>query len=140
MLISAPATLLGDFGMTEIEQHDVASRLASQTLLSQSELADALFLLQPNDRAKVVEFMMAAGTDPSKIGRAMEDVMRRERGDSGHSTLMLALLAASSAASLYHGYKRNNSLGWGLAWGALGALFPIITPVVAVAQGYGKEK
>lgn len=47
---------------------------------------------------------------------------------------------ASSVLSTYHGYKRNQSIGWALAWGALGAAFPIIVPTVAVAQGFGKKK
>ena len=46
----------------------------------------------------------------------------------------------SMAASAYHGYRRNNSLGWALWWGFMGSLFPIFTPVIAVAQGYGKRK
>jgi hypothetical protein len=46
----------------------------------------------------------------------------------------------SAGASLYHGYRRNNSLGWGLLWGLMGSMFPVVTPVVAMAQGYGKPK
>jgi len=45
---------------------------------------------------------------------------------------------ASAAASGFHGYKRNQSVGWAVGWFLLGGLFPIITPVVAVAQGYAK--
>ena len=49
------------------------------------------------------------------------------------------LATASFALSVYHGYKRHNgSLGWGLGWGFMGALFPVITPTVAFAQGFGK--
>jgi hypothetical protein len=47
---------------------------------------------------------------------------------------------ASMAASAYHGYKRNHSVGWALWWGFMGAVFPVITPVIAVAQGFGKRK
>lgn len=50
------------------------------------------------------------------------------------------LSLASSAVSTYHGYKRNDSVGWAIAWGLLGAAFPVITPAVAVAQGLGKRK
>lgn len=50
-----------------------------------------------------------------------------------------ALATASMAACLVHGYRRNNgSLGWGLAWAALGSVFPVVTPAIAVAQGFGK--
>jgi hypothetical protein len=45
---------------------------------------------------------------------------------------------ASGVASCYHGYKRNDSVGWAVGWFALGMVFPIITPVIAVAQGYAK--
>jgi hypothetical protein len=48
--------------------------------------------------------------------------------------------AVSMAASAFHGYKRNQSIGWALAWGAMGALFPVITPTIALAQGFGEKK
>lgn len=45
------------------------------------------------------------------------------------------------ATGIYHGYKRNrNSLGWGLAWGLVGSIFPVITIPVMFAQGFGKRK
>ena len=47
---------------------------------------------------------------------------------------------ASVGASAYHGYKRNNSVGWAIVWGLLGGLAPVITPAVAVAQGFGERK
>lgn len=51
-----------------------------------------------------------------------------------------ALSTASMAASAYHGYKRNQSIGWALWWGFAGAVFPVVTPVIAVAQGFGERK
>lgn len=51
-----------------------------------------------------------------------------------------ALGALSAAASAYHGYKRNNSLGWAIAWAAAGGFFPLITPAIGLAQGWGKRK
>lgn len=50
------------------------------------------------------------------------------------------LVAGSIGASAYHGYKRNKSTGWGVWWGFMGLLFPVITPAVAIAQGYGKRE
>lgn len=50
------------------------------------------------------------------------------------------LHAASVGVSVYHGTKRNDSIGWGLWWGLMGAMFPIVTPAVAVAQGLGERK
>lgn len=57
------------------------------------------------------------------------------------ATFVFGLLGtASMALSAYHGYKRNASLGWGLWWGAMGALAPVLTPSIAFAQGFGRRK
>ena len=47
-------------------------------------------------------------------------------------------ITASVAASAFHGYRRNNSIFWALAWAAIGGFAPVITPAVALAQGFGK--
>jgi len=44
----------------------------------------------------------------------------------------------SGTISAYHGYKRNESVGWALWWFLMGSMFPIITPTIALAQGFGK--
>jgi hypothetical protein len=48
------------------------------------------------------------------------------------------LATASMAASAYHGVRRNDSVGWGIWWGLMGSMFPIITPAIALAQGFAK--
>lgn len=51
------------------------------------------------------------------------------------------VMAASGAASAYHGYLRSRgSVGSAVGWGLLGTIFPILTPAVALAQGFGKPK
>lgn len=60
--------------------------------------------------------------------------------DRGPLYVWAAISMLSGVTSLYHGYKRNNSLGWGLGWYALGVMFPLVTPTVAFAQGFGKRK
>lgn len=50
------------------------------------------------------------------------------------------IVLGSSAASAYHGYKRNRSVGWAVWWGLMGFIFPIVTPAVAIAQGFGKRE
>jgi len=46
----------------------------------------------------------------------------------------------SFIACAFHGYRRNHSIIWAAIWGLLGSVAPVLTPVVAVAQGFGKEK
>ncbi len=76
---------------------------------------------------------------PPLPGNTIIDV-KAATGSAPWPWYVRALLLASGAASTYHGYKRNNSIGWALAWGAAGTIFPIITPTVALAQGFGKRK
>jgi hypothetical protein len=49
-----------------------------------------------------------------------------------------AISTASMALSAYHGYKRNDSVGWAVVWGLAGGLFPVLVPAIAVAQGFGE--
>ena len=41
-------------------------------------------------------------------------------------------------AGVYHGYARNDSVGWALWWGLMGAWFPFSTVPIAIAQGFGE--
>lgn len=50
------------------------------------------------------------------------------------------LSTAGVAVGAYHGYKRNNSIGWAIGWALLGGAFPFIAIPVAFAQGVGKRK
>lgn len=62
-----------------------------------------------------------------------------QRWSTRAMTIGLTLGAVSAAASAYHGYKRNNSLGWALVWATAGGFFPLITPAIGLAQGWGKR-
>ncbi len=59
---------------------------------------------------------------------------------SGGFSLWSVIVPISAGLSAYHGYRRNNSIGWALTWGALGSVAPVITPAIAFAQGFGKPK
>lgn len=52
--------------------------------------------------------------------------------------LNYVVASAASIALAYHGYKRNNSVGWAIGWAIMGSMFwPIAVPI-ALAQGFGK--
>jgi len=59
---------------------------------------------------------------------------------AGITPIYRVISTASAAASAYHGYKRNKSVGWAIWWFLMGGLFPVITPAIAYAQGFGKER
>ena len=75
----------------------------------------------------------------SSFGSLRDDTMMTSQ--SKPLSIIWGLLSTASAAlSGYHGYRRNNSIGWGVVWFGLGGLFPVITPTIAVAQGFAKRK
>jgi hypothetical protein len=47
-----------------------------------------------------------------------------------------ALSLVSTALCAYHGYARNESVGWGVLWGIAGGAFPIFALPIAYAQGF----
>ncbi len=76
----------------------------------------------------------ALQTIPSSPPPSVDDL---ERTTSIVGTVIFGLWMTSGALSAYHGFKRNHdSIGWGLGWGLLGLTFPILTPLLAVAEGY----
>lgn len=81
-----------------------------------------------------------AADDPLEVSRQLREQQRKRIGGT---TLLVygSILFASASASAYHGYKRSRgSTGAAVGWGILGLVFPIITPAVALAQGYGDPK
>lgn len=56
------------------------------------------------------------------------------------SPALMAVRMLSMSASTFHGYRRNQSVAWAIWWGAMGAIFPVVTPVIGLAQGFGKKK
>lgn len=55
------------------------------------------------------------------------------------SPIWAAASTAGAAIGAYHGFKRNDSVGWAIGWGVLGAMFPIFVIPIALAQGLGKK-
>jgi len=47
---------------------------------------------------------------------------------------------AGMGTGAYHGYKRNDSVGWAIGWAVVGGIFPVVTIPVSIAQGFGKRK
>lgn len=59
-------------------------------------------------------------------------------GDDGDGSLWLG--RAAVGAAVFHGYRRNKSVLWAVAWALAAGFAPVVTTGVAVAQGFGKAK
>ncbi len=62
-----------------------------------------------------------------------------EAAPSAAPALWGVLTIAGTAMGAFHGYRRNNSIGWAVGWAVLGGLFPIIAIPIMLAQGFGKK-
>jgi hypothetical protein len=90
---------------------------------------------------KMINGLGNLGATPEELQRAgLRDPLQDPQSNSTRNTIWGVLSAVSAGVSGYHGYRRNNSAGWGVAWFILGGIFPVITPTVAFAQGFGKRK
>ena len=145
IVVTALAPLEGNLGTAEDMGKALATRSNSfDNPFSGNDLAVVLRELSAADRQVVVVAYTTAGGSAATLSRALELLGADEGGETGMQTATKTiwglLAAASFGASVYHGYRRNNSLGWGLWWGLMGGLFPVVTPAIALAQGFGKRK
>lgn len=106
---------------------------------SSSDVVNFLKTYSGDERIAVAQELIANGVDQTVVSHALAWLATSNRIKDA-SWLWGALSVASAAASGYHGYRRNKSIGWGVVWFGLGALFPVITPTIALAQGFGKER
>lgn len=67
---------------------------------------------------------------------------RTGQADAQGSALGAAYLGLGTLGTVlgaYHGYARNQSVGWAIGWALLGGAFPFVTIPVALAQGFAKR-
>lgn len=77
-----------------------------------------------------------------------DDAPKAPADQHGEDDVIDMIMGASSltrvvagALSAWHGVKRHRgSALWGAVWFAGGYAFPLLTPVLSLAQGYGKAK
>lgn len=109
---------------------------------NRSSFTMGLGALSPQERSQAVTYAMQnqpevldACVQGYTVGGRYFSVADMWRWDS------MWLTALGTAVGAYHGYHRNKkSVGWGIGWGLLGSLFPVITTGVALVQGPGKSK
>lgn len=106
---------------------------------SSSEIATFLKLyVKGAGRDAAARALIARGVDQAAVGSALAWL---EVSDGFNWTLIWGIASTlSMAASAYHGYKRNQSVGWAIWWAIMGTVFPVLTPAIAVAQGFGRRR
>lgn len=102
-----------------------------------SQIVTFLKPFTADDRNEMARQLIDRGISPQLVSSALVWLDASSRLSS--SKIMGVLTIASAAASAYHGYRRNQSIGWAAVWFGAGIVFPLFTPVIAVAQGFGRE-
>lgn len=89
--------------------------------------------------ARLGQVLGATVTTPDQNGN---QVVLSEPGPGMRAFKVLYGIAgiAGAAVGAYHGYKRNDSVGWAIVWSLLGSVAPVVVIPVAYAQGIGKHK
>lgn len=106
-----------------------------------SEVSDFLRAFPAgSQRDTAAQALIAKGVDPKAVSSALNWLNAGSGWAGTKATVYGIATVVSSAASAFHGYRRNKSIGWALVWGMFGMIFPIITPAIAFAQGFGERK
>jgi len=91
-----------------------------------------------DDRVAAAQGLLSRGVDPSAVSAACRFL--DACGFASRPIFKIASLVSALACG-YHGVRRNNgSIGWGLWWSFAGGMFPILVPVLALGQGFGRPK
>lgn len=130
-----PASL-GQYSLTE----EIDGLLARSPRPTSGELAEFLKLYhQGAARDAAARALIAKGVDANEVGSALAWVNASAVWLS-RPVIWGVLATVSMAASAYHGYRRNQSVGWAVWWALMGLTFPVLTPAIGLAQGFGKRK
>lgn len=106
---------------------------------SSSDVADFLKLYVAGEPRNIAaKALIARGVAASNVSAALTFLNASSTWSFKKVGGVLAILSAM--VSGFHGYRRNRSVGWGLYWFVAGGIFPVVTPVIAVAQGFAKRK
>lgn len=120
---------------TTAEADQIAALLATGNPSSET-VRDFLLMLPASRWTDATTALMLKGVSPLVVATGLR--LARETGRPPWKLITSALTLASASLSAYHGVRRNQSISWGVWWFVMGALFPVITPTIALAQGFGR--
>lgn len=129
--------LLG-FGDTKLDSQVsglVDGFLAKSPNPSVDELTAFLKLLSGEERDAATRILVTRGVHPMTVSTAMA----APRQAAWSTFRQWAPIVAAAAAGI-HGYRRNDSILWGLWYFAWASIFPIATSALTIAQGWGVSK
>lgn len=131
------ARLFGLGDPTPVEADQIAALLATGSPTPEV-IRDFLLMLPTKQWTDTATVLMLKGVSPLVVSEGLR--LARAQGRPSWKMIAPILTLASASVSAYHGVRRNKSVGWGIWWFVMGATFPLITPTIALAQGFGRSK
>ncbi len=89
------------------------------------------------DRQVLARYGVSVGAAEDPATKPSSDTLIKH-DENGLGTIQQLGSTAGVVLGAYHGYKRNDSVGWAIGWALLGGLFWPITIPVSIAQGFGQ--
>jgi hypothetical protein len=126
-------------GLGDLAQEIDGFFLRAGTNPSSTQISEFLKLYDKGEkRDTAARALIAKGASTNAVSSALNFLDT----SSGWNTRKLGgiLAIVSAAASGFHGYRRNQSIPWALWWFIMGRIFPIVTPVLAISQGFARAK
>lgn len=123
------------FGATPIDTF-----LLAHPAPTSGNVSDLLLAYAPEARAGVAQELISRGIDARVISGALSWIETRNKIQINWPKIAGVMALVSASASAYHGYRRNQSIPWAMWWFLMGSIFPVFTPIIALAQGYGERK
>lgn len=141
-LPSVPSTGFSGLGLADdaTEPDPVVAFLLAHPQPSSTDVSNFLKAQPDTDRTMLAQQLVAHDVPSATVSAALNWLDTTARWKAAMSKVAGIAVIASAAASGYHGYRRNHSVWWAGVWFGAGLLFPIFTPVVALAQGFGRRK
>lgn len=109
--------------------------LAKNPSPNAEDVADLFKLIPDRSWSEVSRSLVANGVSPVVVRNGLDTVTADRK-----AWIKSGLVLVSATASAFHGARRNDSIVWGAWWFLMGLAFPIFTPIIGVAQGFGKRK
>ena len=130
---------LGQDEQTQLD-HDIDTLLLAHPRPTQGDVEDFLKLFVPGEPRNIAaRSLIDRGLPADVVAKALTFVNTTSTIFTKKNVIG-ALSIASAVVSGIHGYRRNQSIGWGLWWFIAGSIFPVVTPTIAIAQGFSKRK
>jgi hypothetical protein len=135
LLGTVPMQLLGGLGVSPVDTF-----LLTYPKPSSGNVADFLAQFPTDERAALAKHLINEGVPAETVSSALSWLDAKRNIKLNWSKIHGVLAITSAAVSAYHGYRRNQSIPWAIWWFFAGSILPVFTPVIAIAQGYGKSK